>query len=311
MEKNYLLGNIPSLKSLRAFVLTAKYESVKDAASELNVTAPAVTHQIASLERQIDVQLFIRNCNSIKLTEDGRALYDSIHEAFGQIVDGLNGSLRQKEAVLRISAQPSFAQLWITRHIGGFHEKHPNIKLELSTGIDPGDFGASPADLAILLSRGPIPYRKCWKVSDEFLVPVCSPGYMSKLRTPVTPTGISNERLIGIRRRPNDWTHWFVHQGLATGRMPEISLIFESSALGIDAALHGLGIAMGRTSIVSDFLREGALVAPFGSLRMPLDEASYLVSPEASADRREITAFRHWFADAVRASQGQMHMAAQ
>ena len=142
MEKNYLLGNIPSLKSLRAFVLTAKYESVKDAASELNVTAPAVTHQIASLERQIDVQLFIRNCNSIKLTEDGRVLYDSIHEAFGQIVDGLNGSLRQKEAVLRISAQPSFAQLWITRHIGGFHEKHPNIKLELSTGIDPGDFGA-------------------------------------------------------------------------------------------------------------------------------------------------------------------------
>lgn len=304
MEQNYLLGNLPSLKALRAFVVTAKNGSVKIAADELNVTAPAVTHQIVSLERQIGVQLFIRTCNSIKLTEAGRVLYESIRVSFDQIVDGLNGSLRQKKSVLRISAQPSFAQFWITRHIAGFHEKHPNIRLELSTRIDPGDFDNSPADLAILLSRGPIPYRKCWKVSDEYLVPVCSHAYMAKLRSPITPAGLKDERLIGVSRRPGDWALWFAHQKLPPHQMPEISLIFESSALGLDAALHGLGIAMGRTSIVSDLLREGLLVAPCGSLRMPLEEANYLVSPEVSFGRSETTAFRHWFAEAVRTSQG-------
>lgn len=306
MEKKYVIGNIPSLKSLRAFVLTAKYESVKIAANELNVTSPAVTHQIVSLERTIGVRLFVRTCNSVKLTYEGRDLYENIQDAFGQIVDGLNGSLRKKEAVLRISAQPSFAQLWITRHISGFHDLHPNIRIELSTEIDPGSFHANPADLAIQLSRGPISYRKCWKVSDEFLVPVCSPAFLSKMQTAVTPTSFMNEQLIGIRRRPNDWALWCAHHGVTGDKMPNISLIFESSALGLDAALHGLGIAMGRTSIVSDLLREGALVAPCGSLRLPLDESNYLVALEACVDRREVTAFRDWFTQEVRASQDQI-----
>mmetsp|Transcript_2829 Transcript_2829/g.4883 ORF Transcript_2829/g.4883 Transcript_2829/m.4883 type:complete len:317 (-) Transcript_2829:688-1638(-) len=306
MKKKYILGNIPSLKSLRAFVVAAKYESVKIAANELNVTSPAVTHQIVSLERTLGVRLFIRTCNSIKLTDEGRVLYDNIHDAFGQIVDGLNGSVAPKEAVLRIAAQPSFAQLWIPRHIAGFHEMHPSYRIELSTEIDPGSFQDNKVDLAIQLSSGPISSRKCWKVSDEFLVPVCSPSFLAKLQAPVTPISFLNEQMIGIRRRPDDWAHWFNHHGLPEEDIPRFSLVFESSALALDAALHGLGIAMGRTSIVNDLLREGTLVAPCGALRMPLHEANYIVAPDTYVDRAEITAFRNWFTEEVKTSQGQM-----
>jgi len=303
MNKTFVVGNLPSLNALRAFVLTAQFESVKQAASELNVTASAVTHQIYALESQIGMQLFTLDNNRKKLTTEGRTLYDNIHGAFSQIVYGLNDSLRQKEAVLRISAQASFAQHWITRHIAGFHEQHPNIRLELTTGVNPIDFDTNLADLAIVMSCEPIPNRMCWRISDEFLVPVCSPDFLANKPTPLTPEQMKDERLIGILRRPDDWTRWFTHQGVPIEQTPTPAFVFENSALGLDAALHGLGIVMGRSSIVCDYLREGLLVAPCGPLRTPLGEANYLVSSESCFGRSEIVAFRQWFKSAISASQ--------
>lgn len=303
MDKTYTIGNLPSLNALRAFVLSAQYGSIKQASKELRVTSSAVTHQIQALEEQISIQLFHRDSNRMRLTHEGHALYDGIHTAFGQIVYGLNASLHHKATMLRISAQPTFAQLWITRNIASFHNKHPDIRIELTTGIDPVDFDNNLADLAILLTDVPIPNRVCWRTANEFLVPVCSPAFLAKLGTPPTPNELKGAWLIEIRRRPDDWSRWFALHGDRIRAAPTPSFIFENSALGLDAALHGLGVVMGRSSIVCDYIREGTLVPPCGPLRLSINEAYYLVSTEAYMKRTEIVAFRQWFEKAIQASQ--------
>jgi superfamily I DNA/RNA helicase len=60
-----------------------------------------------------------------------------------------------------------------------------------------------------------------------------------------------------------------------------------------EAAIDGLGVAMGRTSYVEADIAKGRLVVPF-KIALPADAGFYLVSPEARADSPKLSAFRHW-----------------
>jgi LysR family glycine cleavage system transcriptional activator len=61
----------------------------------------------------------------------------------------------------------------------------------------------------------------------------------------------------------------------------------------VQAAMDGIGIAMGRTSYVEADIAKGRLVVPF-KITLPADAGFYLVSPEATADAPKLSAFRHW-----------------
>ncbi len=56
---------------LRCFLSVAEYLSFARAAEQLNMTQPAISHQISSLEKELDVQLFVRTTRSVTLTEEG------------------------------------------------------------------------------------------------------------------------------------------------------------------------------------------------------------------------------------------------
>lgn len=59
---------------LRCFLSVAEYLSFARAAEQLNMTQPAISHQISSLEKELDVQLFVRTTRSVTLTEEGSTL---------------------------------------------------------------------------------------------------------------------------------------------------------------------------------------------------------------------------------------------
>jgi LysR family transcriptional regulator, glycine cleavage system transcriptional activator len=61
----------------------------------------------------------------------------------------------------------------------------------------------------------------------------------------------------------------------------------------VQAAIDGIGIAMGRTTYVQDDIAKGRLVVPF-EIALPADAGFYLVSPEATADPPKLRAFRNW-----------------
>ena len=85
---------------------------------------------------------------------------------------------------------------------------------------------------------------------------------------------------------------------LAAGALevdPTQGLHFRQTALVIQAAIDGQGVALGTTSLVADDLLAGRLVRPFDlSLKGPPQFAYYLVAPRATADRPLVKAFREW-----------------
>lgn len=66
-----------NLKQLEAFVHVAEGESFSKAAKELFLTQPTVSAHIAGLEKELNARLFVRNTKEVKLSEEGKLLYDS------------------------------------------------------------------------------------------------------------------------------------------------------------------------------------------------------------------------------------------
>ena len=64
-----------NLKQLEAFVQVAEGGSFSRAAKELYLTQPTISAHIASLEKELNVRLFIRNTKEVSLSEDGKELY--------------------------------------------------------------------------------------------------------------------------------------------------------------------------------------------------------------------------------------------
>ena len=75
-------------------------------------------------------------------------------------------------------------------------------------------------------------------------------------------------------------------------------LTFDLTFMTVQAAIDGIGVAMGRTSYVQDDVAKGRLVVPF-KIALPADAGFYLVSPEGRDDPPKLRVFRQWLAAAV------------
>ncbi len=106
-----------------------------------------------------------------------------------------------------------------------------------------------------------------------------------------------------IRQRGNDddWRLWLTAAGLPTNLSKQPGVTFDLVFMTVQAAIDGLGVAMGRTSYVQDDIAKGRLVVPF-EIELPVDAGFYLVSPQTRADSPKLSALPK-LADADRAEQ--------
>jgi LysR family glycine cleavage system transcriptional activator len=91
----------------------------------------------------------------------------------------------------------------------------------------------------------------------------------------------------------DDWRLWLTAAGLPVSIAAQRGLTFDMSFLAIQAAVEGLGVALGRQQLVEGDLAAGRLVAPFDTV-LPQDAGYYVVTPEATADAPKIILFRNW-----------------
>ena len=128
-----LRSHLP-LNGLRAFEASARHLSFTRAAIELCVTQAAVSHQVKSLEAQLNVTLFKRLPRGLMLTSEGETLLPVLRESFDRIAQTLSqfegGHYRE---VLTVGAVGTFAVGWLLPRLPDFHMRYPFIDLRLST----------------------------------------------------------------------------------------------------------------------------------------------------------------------------------
>ena len=292
---------LPPLNSLRAFESAARNLSFTKAADELAVTQSAVSHQVTSLEEWAGVPLFKRQGRAVVLTEAATKFLPAVTTALDQLA--LAG--RKLQAVdpthgwLTVAMMPSFAAKWLVPRLTDFHEKNPDMDVWIATfEAQTGALGTD-VDLAIRYGRGDWPGLASVKILSEELFPVCAPRLAVSLRE---PADLMNATLLHDELR-EDWSMWFRAAGI-TATDPARGPGFDDSGLLIQAAIEGLGVALGRSVLVKGDLEAGRLVKPF-NIAIPAESAFYLVYPPDLENTPKIASFRKWLLETAEAESKQ------
>jgi LysR family glycine cleavage system transcriptional activator len=270
-----MTARLPSLNGLRAFEAAARHLSFTHAAAELNVTQTAISHQIRRLELELGISLFVRQNRALALTPEARDYLPGIRAAFNDLrlaTDRLQR--RDNDHVLTVSTLASLAAKWLLPRLSAFQEAHPGIDVRITTSTALVDFKSGDVDAAIRYGRGHWPgLRADWLMANHVLLHT-SQGY------------------------DDDWRLWLTAAGLPANISKQPGLTFDLIFMAVQAAIDGIGVAIGRTSYVEGDIAKGRLVVPF-KITLPADAGFYLVSPEATAEKPRLAAFRQWLLASV------------
>lgn len=284
---------IPPLNPLRVFECAARHGSFTKASEELFVSQSAVSRQIATLEEYLGVKLFVREPGGVRLTSEGQRYQREVGPAFSSITSATE-RLRRSGTVspIKLRVYTTFAAKWLIRRLNDFHELNPDIHVRISTSVAPVTFAKDDVDGAIQFGDGN------WIDGDaEFLFadqiePVCSAKLLRTGPPMDRPSDVLNHRLLHSRYRRADWKDWLSSVALSLPDEPE-PMVFPSSLLTYQAAMDGLGVAIGQVRMLQSEFKSGSLIRPF---QKPLerDLAYYFVLPKGVEPSPRLRVFRDW-----------------
>ncbi|MCQ2506047.1 MAG: LysR family transcriptional regulator [Lachnospiraceae bacterium] len=121
----------------KVFYHVAKTLSFSEAASELFISQSAVSQSIKTLEKRLDLQLFLRSTKKVMLTKEGEILFKHIEPAVKLIVKGENKILASRKTgdiELRVGASDTICRYYLMPFFKSFHEQFPDISLKVMNG---------------------------------------------------------------------------------------------------------------------------------------------------------------------------------
>lgn len=283
---------LPTLNGLRAFESAARHLSFTKAAAELNVTQTAVSHLIGRLEEQLGVQLFRRQNRNLTLTLEGQDYLPAVRGAFEQLRRATGRLRRRDSQALTITTIPSFAAKWLVPRLGDFRRIHPEIDVRITATADVVDLARSDVDMAVRYGLGHWPGLRAQFLMAEDVFPVCSPKLLTGANALKTPADLAHHTLLHEPGFREDWRTWLTAVGLPN-LVPAGSITLDLTAALVQAAIEGLGVALGRSTFVDADIAAGKLVAPF-AMTLPAAAGYYIVTLPQNADQPKIKAFAEW-----------------
>lgn len=276
---------LPSLNGIRAFEAAARTGSFVAAAAELHVTAAAVSRLVRLLELRLGVALFDRQANRLVPTAAG----DAYRAGLTPLLDTLARLTSEVVAarVLTVGVGPTFAIRWLIPRLAALRAAAPDIDVRIATGGATVPF-AEGWSCGIRLGAGEWPGFAADRLVAADLLPVCAPAVARRLST---AAALDPGSLLRVAHAPEDWSRWAAAAGVpgVTAAGP----VFDYYGQALQAALDGLGVAMGIRPYVDDDLAAGRLVAPFATT-VPKGMGWFLVYRPSRATDPTFAAFRRW-----------------
>ncbi|CAB3746073.1 transcriptional regulator GcvA [Paraburkholderia solisilvae] len=275
---------LPPLNALRAFEAAGRLGSFKHAAAELHVTHGAVSQHVRALEDWLGAPLFERHNRRVVLTPAAHAYLEEIGPLFEQLAQATSryGIPATISRTLSVSSIATFTLRWLVPRLARFHLEHPGVDVEVETSNVPLESLKGTHD--VIIRGGPdtfYGYTMRPFLAEE-RVPVCSPALLERL--PIeAPDDLRRHTLLHTSSLPRLWPDWLAKVNRPS-LSPSATLTFDHFYLTLQAAIDGIGIAMGPTALVADDLAAGRLVMPFAEPRLPSRSYCAYVPLEKSAD---------------------------
>ena len=293
-----MIINMP-FASLRAFEAVCRLSNFSAAAAELGVSQSAISQHVKVLEEWLGQDLLLRGARKSEPTLEGERLGRAISEGLGRLSDVCIDLRDRKRAdrTIIISCLPGFAFTWLFPRLLRFDLAHPDLSISITTDTGPLPFSGTDADVGIRYGLGDNPGFHVERLMPERLFPVCAPALrdgapgMATLSDLAHHTVLQDENLNFGASSPT-WEYWAREAGV---RLPEPirTRRLGQSNLVIQAAIEGLGVALGREPLVVDALVAGKLVRPFPEIvSSPL--SYWLVCRAGMLESAKVQVFMSW-----------------
>ena len=288
---------LPPLKSVHYFEAAARLQSFTKAAAELNVTHSAISHQIKALEEWLGQPLFERKTRQVRLTEAGKRFVGPVKSAFEQISGGAAEiATYGKDRPLTVTALPSLSAKWLVPRLSDFQRKHPDVQVRLSATSTVEAIGARDIDIGIRFGRGDWDGVETELLAANVVFPVCSPNLLMPDKPIKEPRDLLKYPLLTdidwMRSGYDEWADWLRAAGVGDQKI-QSNLSLNYSNLLVQAAIDGLGIAMGNVITAGDDLKHGRLIKPL-DFSVDLDTGYWVVYGKGALRQPKVKAFRDW-----------------
>jgi LysR family transcriptional regulator, glycine cleavage system transcriptional activator len=300
MDINLAPGyQLPPLPWLRAFEAAARHSSFTLAASELNLTQAAVSHQVRSLEKHLGVTLFERLPRNLRLTEIGAAYLPPLRRSFDDLAAataGLFGPVGKR--TLTVRAPTSFAALWLAPRLHKFTRLWPEIAIRISSVVWAHSPTDTSADIDIRFGDG------VWSgFTTELLArfptsavchPDCLHGQSDRERL---ADQVARFRLIHVTGYEDLWQRLLKPHGF---HLPSFAgLNVDTSISALELAASGLGPTIVLDEFAKPYIESNRLVR-ITDQTIEIEPAHYLLVPEGQKRHSpETLLFRKWLQEEV------------
>lgn len=285
------------LDALRTFTLAARYGSFAQAASALNLSDSAVSHQLRKLSLRLGFPLFERHGRAMRMTTAAASLLAAVEPALRDIdaailrlgqADGMSGSVR-------IVCAPMFAQCVLARHVADFATRFPSISVHVLTVDNPRVIGTDGLDVGVVFGPGDWPGLWQMRLAVVRYAPVCAPD---RLRLHLECPDDLVHHVIIHNDDGTEWRRWFERAGLPRPPAIERALTCNDVAVALELARRGAGITLASDFLAAGDLEAGALIRPF-AIDLEVSDAWYLVAPPDRLARPRVRVLIAWLADVL------------
>jgi DNA-binding transcriptional LysR family regulator len=286
------MASVPPVASLQAFEAVARRRSFALAATELHLTASAISHQVARLESQLGVRLFERSAHGVRLSTAGDLYLSRVSGALSAIAAATDDLRQGVSNSLYVHSAPSLASLWLMPRLRAFAQAHPDISLNLSAAHTHSDFALGQADIDIRYGVPQWPDLVVEPLFEERIVPLASPAFIQEHRLK-RPEHLLDVPLIQSTVSIVQWPDWFA--AFTDQRAPDrFAVRFDRAQMSLDAATQGLGVALESTTNAGRHIAERKLRPVFGLDKAINVKAHFAVYPARHAKRPPVEAFLTW-----------------
>jgi len=283
---------LPPINAIRVFETAARLGNFTRTGEVLGMTQAAVSYQIKSLEDRLGFTLFERKARHVELTPRGVRLAHGTSDAFRLLERTFRDVREDRDAVLSITALPTFCSNWLVPRIGAFQLDNPQLAVRIDSRSDLVDIKAGEADIGIRIGKGQWPGLEARRLFGDTTAPLLSRAAVDRFGPFKRPEDLLNLRLFGPI---GWWRDWFASAGADPSLLPDRpALELETQTMEVSAAIaSGDAATMVSPIYFADQLASGALVAPFKT-ELDQDDSHYLVFDPSRAREPKIKAFIAW-----------------
>jgi len=284
------MRQIGNLNWIRSFEASARHLSFTEAARELNMTQAGVSQHVRLLELGLQQALFHRLPRGLQLTDAGEAYLHVVRESFDLLAFGTREIFGEGvQGLVTVRTNVAFATHWLAERLPGFFSTHPDISLRLLAAVHGLDTVWDGVDFEIRYEGSHASGLTVVPLMPDRLFPVCHPSLAKEL---AGPADLLSQRLLHVMGNKHGWMEWFQAAGVSGDDVAQF-LQTDTSAISLELAAVGLGVALGHSSLVGSMLQKNILAKPF-EIAIETAGVFYLVMPRDRKLRAPAQAFLTW-----------------